>query len=475
MGNTKSEQFYNDFDIEISSLDESETATTSSQPLPHVRRSGLSPRQHRQYLLLLNVILILSVIILVFTTTSLRGLVSGVFHRPMPVPTATIVPGTDLFYIRADVPWGQLFVDGHPISLPAISIAPPLRFARGQYQLSWRAAPFLAQQCMISVPPNFADTCNDRETAQVSSGLSAWVISFSESLTTLAATPRTTLLQTIQTALDARQSSDIVRPGEYYMLAPNDPSCKSNQARRYRCTATSSQPLRATLSFQLDTNEASQETCIAFQPGNCTLNNQDCRLLCTDFFYTASSSTREWNVFAPVLSLWTFATMDGRVLARNVPDDSAQDYATGQTLDESLMPLYVTWNSQGWHVALSSNIDSPSYSGSSYFDPVCAAMTQQVKTLNSLTDANGASLSLQWQFASGTLPAAGCQARGIPQPDGGLASPTPSHVPQPVPYYLQRFGVLLAVNKLAQSLEPSLPRLDAYEQQLARGLTRGFF
>jgi hypothetical protein len=233
--------------------------------------------------------------------------------------------------------------------------------------------------------------------------------------------------------------------------------------------------LRATLSFQLDTNEASNETCIDIQPGNCTLNYQDCRLFCGGSFL-ASSSTREWDVFAPVLSLWMFATMDGRVLARDIPDDSAQDYATGQTLDESLVQLHITWDSLGWHVALSVNLDSQGsgYQGSGYFDPVCAAMTQQVRPLNPPADANGEPLYLQWQFASGTLPAAGCLAVGTPQPEGGLTTPTPPHAPQPVFYYLHRFGVLLAVNKLAQSAGLSLPYADAYEQHLARELIEGY-
>ena len=346
-----------------------------------------------------------------------------------------------------------------------MSIDPPLRFERGQHQLVWQADPFLAQRCTVSVPPNFADTCSDHETTQDSSGLSAWVITFSESLATLAGTPRAALLQA---ALDARQSTDTVRPGEHYVLAADNPTCSRNDAQGFQCYATSSRPLRATLSFRLDTNEASNETCIDIQPGNCTLNYQDCRLFCTGSFL-ASSSTPEWDVVAPVLSLWTFATMDGRVLARDVPDDSAQDYATGQTLDESLVQLHITWDSLGWHVAVSVTMGSQ---GSGYFDPVCAAMTQQVRPLNPPADANGEPLYLQWQFASGTLPAAGCLAVGTSQPEDGLTTPTPPHAPQPVFYYLHRFGVLLAMNKLAQSAGLLVPLADAYEQQLVRGCLR---
>ena len=476
MGDIESEQFHSDLEIEISNLDEPEIAASSSRPLLLFRKPRFSPRQRKLYLLLLNGLVILAVVLFLANTTSVRKLVSSVFIHPTPSPTATLAPGVDLFYIRASPTWGQLFVDGHPTPLPTMSIDPPLRFARRQHQLVWQADPFLAQRCTVSVPPNFADMCSDHETTQASSGLSAWVVTFSESLATLPGSPRAALLQAAQAALDARQSTDIVRPGEHYVLAADTPACSRNGAQGYQCYATGSQPLRATLRFQLDTNEASNETCIDLQPGNCTLNSQDCRLFCGSSFL-ASSSTRQWDVFAPVLSLWTFTAMDGRVLARDVPDDSAQDYATGQTLDESLVQLHITWDSLGWHVALSATLDGQGsgYQGSGYFDPVCAATTQQVRPLNPPADANGEPVYLQWHFASGTLPAAGCLAVGTPQPGDGLTTPTPTHAPQPVFSYLHRFGVLLAVNKLAQRSGLLLPFADAYEQHLARGLIGGSF
>lgn len=470
MGDIESEQFHKNSEIEVSELDEPEIAANSSRPSLPFREPRFSPRQRRWSLILLNGLVMLAVVLLLVTTTSVRELVSSVFIHPTPSPTAPLAPGVDLFYVRAAPPWGQLFVDGHSVSLPAMSIDPPLRFARGQHQLVWHADPFLAQRCTVSVPPNFADTCSDHETTQASSGLSAWVITFSESLATLARTPRTALLQAAQAALDARQSTDTVRPGEHYVLAADDPACRNAFVRQgYQCYATATQPLRATLSFRLDTNEASNEACIDIQPGNCTLNYQDCRLFCSGSFL-ASSSTREWDVVAPVLSLWTFATMDGRVLARAVPDDSAQDYATGQTLDESLVPLHITWDSLDWHVAVSVTLDSH---GSGYFDPVCAAMTQQVRPLNPPGAANGEPLYFQWRFASGTRPSAGCLAVGTPQPEDGLTTPTPPPTTPPVFSYLHRFGVLLAVNKLAQSAGLLLPLADAYEQQLARRLIEG--
>jgi hypothetical protein len=463
-----SEQFHDHFEVEVSDLDEPENSANSSQLSQLFRKPRFSSRQRRLYLILLNGLLILAVVLPLATMNSVRDLASSLFNHPLLGPTATLAPGVDLYYVRASPPWGRLIIDGHVTALPIISTNPPLRLARGQHQLVWQAYPFLAQRCTVSVPPNVEDSCRDHDTAQAGLGLTAWVITFSESLANLAGTPRASLLKAVQSALDVRQSTDTVLPGERYVLAPDEPACSRKEVHGNQCYATSSQPLRATLSFQLDTNQNSNETCIDFQPGNCTLDYQDCRLFC-DISFSTSSSTREWDVFVPVLMLWTFVTMDGRVLARNVPDDSAWDYATSQTLDESLVQLHITWENTRLQFAASVDMDNQ---GSGYFDPACAALTQQVSSLNPPADANGP-LYLQWQFTSGTLPAAGCLAVGTPQPEDGLTAPTQQPAMQQAFYYLHRFGVLLAVNNQAQSTGLLLPLANVYEQQLARMLIEG--
>ena len=53
--------------------------------------------------------------------------------------------------------------------------------------------------------------------------------------------------------------------------------------------------------------------------------------------------------------VWEFATFDGRILARDVPDNSLWDYEFGQINDESLMLLRITWDSLGWHVTIPSD------------------------------------------------------------------------------------------------------------------------
>jgi hypothetical protein len=457
----ETEQSPNDFEVEINDLNPPEKAAQRAQPSPIARR----PRR-RLLLILLNSLLILAVILIVGNTTSVRNLVGSIFFHSTPRPTLLIAPNEDLYYVRASPPWGRLFIDGRLTSVPIIGSDPPLRLAPGRHRLTWQAAPFLPQTCFISIPNNFAtDTCQYNETVEFGSQF-AGVILFTETLATLPITQRNALLQATQSALDALQSTDTVQRGEHYTLASNDPRCKNTPQNQ--CSATATQPLQATLSFRLDTNENSNELCIDPQPGPCTLFVQDCHLFCTGSFSTPAN-TQEWDVFAPVKTLWTFATMSGQVLARNVPDNSSWDYATGETMDESLVPLRITWDGAGWHVAVPADLSSRAFGYSGYFDPVCAAAVEKLNSLSPPVDAKGEAVDLQWSFASGPLRASGCLAAGTLLPNG-LFTPTPTHAPQAVIFCLHRFGVLLLVNSALPITNWSLPYADHYEQQLARQL-----
>ncbi len=158
--------------------------------------------------------------------------------------------------------------------------------------------------------------------------------------------------------------------------------------------------------------------------------------------------------------------MDGQVLAHDVPDNSLWDFATGQTIDESLVPLRITWDSLGWHVTVSHDASA---SDAGFFDPACAAAQDEVQLSLSLRWMRGRAIYPQWQYASGSVPAVGCIALGSPQPNPGT-TPTPSSSQAAVAYCLHRFGVNLAANALAQRYWPYLPVADTREQLLAQQL-----
>ncbi len=154
-----------------------------------------------------------------------------------------------------------------------------------------------------------------------------------------------------------------------------------------------------------------------------------------------------------------------RAVETQILYNSLWDYTTGQMIDESLISLRITWDSLGWHVIVTTGA---SVQDSSFLNPTCAPTQDEVGPLEPPADANGP-VYLQWQFASGALPATGCLAVGTPQQSVGL-TPTPTHSPPLVVYCLHRFGVLLAANDLAHRSWPYLPLADTYEQRLAQQL-----
>jgi len=447
-----------------SAADTEDGMSSAGQPPDTGLEPRFSPRQRRLQLIITSAIVVLAVLVILGSTASVRDLVRSIFVRPTPTPTPILFPGTDLFYIQADPPWGHLSIDGHPLSrLPRIGIDAPVRLSRGQHTLVWQAEPFQPQSCTVSVPPRYTtDTCSYKATAQLNSGLTAWLITFSVSLATLPGEQRTALIQIARAAIDTRQSAETVRPGELYALSPQDPACKPSFPESL-CYTTAKQPVKATLSFQLDTDAVANEACAGPQPG-CTFLDQNCHLFCTGSVPAATAS-QEWNVFAPVRVVWEFATFDGRILARDVPDNSLWDYEFGQVNDESLMLLRITWDSLGWHVTIPSDA---SMQNTGFLNPTCGAAQVGVQylVLQPPVGPSGTPVYPLWQFASGPLPAAGCLAVGTPQPDA-FTTATPTTSPLLAAYCLHRFGVLLAANDIAHRFWPGLPVADTYEQVLA--------
>ncbi len=350
--------------------------------------------------------------------------------------------------------------------LPIIQKEPPLRLSPGQHVLVWQARPFLRQQCTLSVPPRYGDSCPENETVELRSHLVVWVIRFAVSLSLLPEKQRVALVQVTQAALDAQPLTETVHPGELYALAPQDPACKWAPGEP-RCYGMAKQPLQARLVWQLDTDATLDEPCVNPKPGpGCVIEGQNCHLFCT-----ASSAGQAWDVVVPVRVMWTFATQDGHVLDQGVPDMSPSDPASGAVVtsaavDEALMPLGITWDGSVWHAAPDIDVHS-----SGYTNPVCTAAQLEVQGLEPPADASGEPVYLQWHFASSAVPAAGCVAEGTPQFFASM-TPTPTHAAPFLALCLHRFGLLLAVNEVAQHAW-GLPRADGYEQALARQWAAG--
>src|SRR6266571_2563341 len=212
MKDAGSDQSQDDFAVEITDLDKPQTAA-HRLPRASSRVRFISRRHRLPVIVVTSAIVVLALLLILETATPVRELVGTLFARHTPTPIPTLFPGEDLFYIQAEPSWGHLILDGHAVGhLPMIGIQTPLRLSRGKHTLTWRAEPFSEQQCILSVPVNYAiATCTVNRTVQMRSGIFAFIVTFSESLDTLPDIQRNALVEAARQALDTQQSTDDVR------------------------------------------------------------------------------------------------------------------------------------------------------------------------------------------------------------------------------------------------------------------------
>jgi hypothetical protein len=458
-------QHQDDFEIEISDMDELEVADKSSKSLRQSPSPRFSPRRPRLQLIMTAGIVVLAIILILGSTAPVRELISKTLVGPTPTPLPTLGPGADLFYVEANPQWGQLSIDGHVLShLPDIGLEPPLRLSRGKHTLVWRAEPFPVQRCTLTVPANYnTDTCRFSRTIVVDAAPLASIVMFSVSLNMLANTERVSLLEVIQAALDSKQYYETVLPGEHYALSEAAAGSGQSPCRLtpqgVACYAIATQPLKATLRFELDTDTSPNAPCSISQP--CNFNGQDCRLLCES---PVASDSSGWNVIAMVRFLWQYATLDGQIIAHDQADTFLTDTFLKGMANDHFVSVTITWNNSIWHA--SALFPDPQVF---FGDPICDSAMQDAQILGNTFVINNVEIQTQSQGVSGENLAAGCLVVITPTQVQNL-KPTPSTAPPLAAYCLHRFGVLLAANDLAHRLWPYLPLADVYEQHLAQQL-----
>ena len=427
------------------------------------------PRRRNRPLAIIAVIVL--IVVLVGGGLAISRAASGGAFGPAPTPTATLLPGENLFYITTNPTWGTVSVDGHTVkSLPRLG-STPLTLSAGGHTIAWNAPPLTPQKCVIFVPPQQTSggNCSTTDMMTVQSGtdagLQATIIEFTLTSSMLSSAQLASLDNAVQTFFNTLQATDTVQPGEQYVdvNAPND-------------IATATQPLKATFRLHLDANANSNRTCYATIVGigqSCSsIGGQSCYTFCSgtiqpDFTQLPKnfSYPSTWDVYAVAYATWDYTTMSGQSVAANQPDaasGSGIEYLTG---------LFITWTGSQWHVS-----DNPSKNDfESNFvitiSPPCAVAQAVTLGSNSLSNpytnlpANGDLLS--WQdYDSGNNLAQGCIAGAIIQPGNN----TPIAANAPEAYLLYRFGVLLAANSLAHRWWPNLPVVNGYEQGIVQQL-----
>src|SRR5438876_3197394 len=229
MNDLEHEQPTDDFEVEITPLDQPDTAIS---PLaPHRFLTPLfSPNWRTGVInhaptLRLSVILGLALLVLLTLPGSFQTLPNTTFRALsslIPTPTPTLPAGYDSFYMDVSVPWTKVFLDGHLVRLPR-NIDVPLKLVRGRHLIEWRAEPFQPQSCVVSIPFSLNDTChfaNNDELGQRFQDPSAQIILLHNALITLSANQQTALIDAVQKTFEGISANEPVQPGELY-VGPN--------------------------------------------------------------------------------------------------------------------------------------------------------------------------------------------------------------------------------------------------------------
>lgn len=443
---------------------DTDDATVHIVPLDqnaHTRRWQITQRRRAIILraALAVAVVLFVVVMLANNTLSIGALTKNTLSRLFPPPTPTLapLPETNLFYLDTNIPNEQITFDGHLLRhIPAVGVDSPLKLAPGRHVFSWSAYPFRTQSCTISAPYVFGDTCGytTYELAVPHSNLTAHVLMLNESLTALPGNLQQSLAASMQATINAIQDSVRIQPGDLYFADPQGET-------------TARQPLIATLRFSY-----------AMQPNLApplTIDGVVCQQLCIVPWRFPTTSPvplprtpGTWLTLALANMSWDYTTLNGQAVALSQPldADAAADSAhpvlmrttwVGNTWQvtpligaRQVPPLLIY--SEGSEPGQIPPTISPSDTVSLDDDPACVAAEDLFLNGEDTID------NELVRFISGPHVAGGCL----------IAYPILTH--SPIAYYLEHFGILLAVNDAARIAYFGLPVVDAHELVLVHQL-----
>jgi len=441
--------------VQIVPLDQGDAASERA------RRWQVTPRR-RAFILrtaLAVTTMLFVVIVLTSNTFSINAFTHNELSRlfPLPTPTLAPLPGTNLFYLDTNVPNEQISLDGRPLRhIPLLGVDAPLKLSPGRHVFTWTAYPFRAQSCTISAPYVFGDTCDFTayDLAVPRSTLSAQVLLLNEAPTTLPGNLQQSLTATIQTTIDGIHDSVRIQPGEQYFADP-------------RGNTTARQPLIATLRFNY--------TPLPNMAFTLNIDGVACQQLCiapwrfpTTMPVPLPQTPGTWLSVVLANMSWDYTTPDGQAIALSQPLDFG---AAGAGAHPIL--VRTTWTGSAWQVTplIGARQVPPlliySEGGQTGQQPVTVSATD-----TTTVDDDPACVAAEDLFLNGAGTADNAQVRFISGPNiaGGCLVVYPILTHAPIAYYLEHFGILLAVNNAARAAYSELPLADANEQMLARQL-----
>src|SRR5205823_745383 len=126
MSNQDHNQLHDNDDIEIVTLPDSNDEVAAQKQSgrvssPSSLTSRYIPRQRAlQIVTITSIIILLILLIILSGSLPVRTLAIRLLLGPTPSPTASIALGSDLFYIRSNIPWAHFSLDGRPLAHPPV-------------------------------------------------------------------------------------------------------------------------------------------------------------------------------------------------------------------------------------------------------------------------------------------------------------------------------------------------------------------
>jgi hypothetical protein len=369
----------------------------------------------------------------------LAVLACGLDLQPNPKPkvTPTLTPlvrlGPDSLQVLHGVPWGTLRLDGQSAATLGISLAPRIpdesapafTLRKGQHALEYTAEPFPPLRCQISQPASASDTCpifDPPPKYPVQNQNGSRILDVGATLDRLPASQLTALQQATQTNLNTGLGGAVARVelGERYLGADGQ-------------VTTTAQVWNAAPQYALNA-DPNDDGPWAGQP---------CVTLC-ETYPGAKLDASAWSIVAHVIVSWRYTQLNGKVALDHAPA------ATPERHQHIRQPFAVRWNGSWQVIASTASVRVPT--------PLCAVATSLLG--EQLTHATAPELATYaWVSISAPNTADGCLLIGGPSNGNGPVGPTAN--------VLYRFGVLYAANDAAHRLLPSLPLVDAHDQQIA--------
>jgi hypothetical protein len=397
--------------------------------------------------------LVMLLVVVLASTPSMRNGAAELARSFLPTPAPTPAPGANQFYFLPSPPGVVVRLDGHVLDNPPMpGDRRPLVLSPGRHTIAWDSSwfPFLAQQCVITVPESAhppANACPLGPLTQppgnplvtpppgaplIKSTPVGNIITLHSSLTALPAGQAQDLMAEIQGALDATPLTTTVQVGERFA---HDPPPR---------VAVATEPLRATLRYTGQPAAFYPETCAIITIVACRFPAQQCALICTAPASQAAGlgGARDWIAGVGVRPEWSYTTRSGGIVELNV----------GGTDGWELVILRISWDGAYWHVTPIFGHTALPATDDAACDAALAQLTATTWFFMVSSPPPGASLAV----ASDASPVDGCVV-------------VMNHG-EPRPVFLERFGVLLTVNDQAINPQDGLPKATAAEQQLAQRL-----